>query len=218
MSNFKKIEQPMSLAKSASDALREAVLTGELEPGKIYNEIALANGLGISRTPVREALLELSNRGLFTFLPRKGVVVTSYTARQVEDLFELRRVIELAVIEKVSMAYPHCDISKVEKILHGQREISYKKDPPIQLYLQCDRMFHVKLAELGGNQRFIDVLENIRDIFELVAIKALNKEERWEEVLSEHEEILKAVKKGNISEAKRAVEYHLHRSEEAVLG
>jgi GntR family transcriptional regulator, rspAB operon transcriptional repressor len=218
MWKLKKIEQPQSLAQSAREALREAVLAGHLKPGEVYNEMSLAEELGISRTPTREALLELSNRGLFTFLPRKGVMVTSYTTCQVEDLFEFRRVIELAVVEKVSRFRPPCDFSWLEKALKEQREIYQRKDRPIHLYLQFDRIFHVTLAELAGNQRFVDVLENIRDIFELVATKALNKQERWEEVLAEHEEIVRAVKGGDPIETKRAVEFHLHQSEEAVLG
>ena len=84
----------------AYNALRDAISNGNLRHDEIYNEIALAKELGISRTPVREALLELSSQELVTFLPRRGVIVNSFTDKDIEEVFELRKAIELAAVEK----------------------------------------------------------------------------------------------------------------------
>ena len=110
------------LAKMAYERLRDSILNGQLEPGQIYNEMALAKELGISRTPVREALLEFSAQGLITFLPRKGVVIKHYTRKDVIEIFELRRVVELTAIEKVAKADPPLDLSRIEKYLEDQRK------------------------------------------------------------------------------------------------
>ena len=104
MAKLRSINQPLPLAKMAYEALRDSILAGELISGEVYNEMALAKELGISRTPVREALLELSTRGLVSFLPRRGVIVKRYTKRDVEEIFELRKAIELAAVEKVAKA------------------------------------------------------------------------------------------------------------------
>ena len=110
------------MAKMAYERLRDSILNGQLEPGQIYNEMALTKELGISRTPVREALLEFSAQGLITFLPRKGVVIKHYTRKDVIEIFELRRVVELTAIEKVAKADPPLDLSRIEKSLENQRK------------------------------------------------------------------------------------------------
>ena len=110
------------MAKMAYERLRDSIFNGQLQPGQIYNEMALAKELGISRTPVREALLEFSAQGLITFLPRKGVVIKHYTRKDVIEIFELRRVVELAAIEKVAKADPPLDLSRIEKYLEDQRK------------------------------------------------------------------------------------------------
>ena len=91
MESLKAISQPKSLAKIAYAKLRSAILNGELRAGELYNEIAIAKQMGISRTPVRESLLELTSKGLVTFLPRRGVMIRSLSEEDLEELFELRR-------------------------------------------------------------------------------------------------------------------------------
>lgn len=94
------INQPESLSKMAYNALRNMILDGHFRRGEIYSEMAFANELGISITPVRKALLELSSKDLITFMPRRGVIVNSFTDQDIEDVFELRKAIELAAVQK----------------------------------------------------------------------------------------------------------------------
>lgn len=215
MPNLKAIKHPLPLAKIAYEVLRDSILTGQLIPGEVYNEMALAKELGISRTPVREALLELSSQGLVTYLPRKGVVVKHYTKRDVEEIFELRSAIELAALEKVVKASPPYDLTKLEKSIDDQRKAWKKNDS--DAYIHFDRVFHLAFCEMMGNRRFFAILENIRDLIHLMAIQALDKEGRWEEVLNEHKEVIFAVKQGNVDLGKRAMDYHLEKSKQAVL-
>ncbi|MBW2094335.1 MAG: GntR family transcriptional regulator [Deltaproteobacteria bacterium] len=215
MPNLKAIAQPLPLAKIAYEALRDSILTGQLIPGEVYNEMALAKELGISRTPVREALLELSSQGLVIYLPRKGVMVKHYTRRDVEEIFELRKAIELAALEKVAKASPPYDLSKLEKTLEEQRKAWKRNDS--DAYIHFDRVFHLAFCEMIGNRRFFRILENIRDLIHLMATQALDREGRWEEVINEHGKVILAVQEGNGDLAKEAMDYHLERSKEAVL-
>jgi len=215
MPNLKAITQPLPLAKMAYKALRDSILAGQLIPGEVYNEMALAKELGISRTPVREALLELSSQGLVTYLPRKGVVVKHYTRRDVEEIFELRKAIELAALEKVVKASPSYDLSKLEKSLDNQHKAWKRNDS--DAYIHFDRVFHLAFCEMIGNRRFFNILENIRDLIHLMAIQALDRKGRWEEVISEHGEVIKAVRERKPAMAGKAMDYHLDRSKEAVL-
>lgn len=215
MVKLKTIAQPLPLAKMAYQALRDSILSGDLVPGQIYNEMTLARELGISRTPVREALLELSSQGLVTYLPRKGVMVKHYTKRDVEEIFELRKAIELTALEKIARSSSLADLSPLEKSLESQRRAWRRKDS--DAYIRFDRSFHLMFCEMIGNRRFVAILENIRDLIHLMAVRALNREGRFEEVLREHEKVISSLRKGDAQSAKRAMDYHLEWSKEAVL-
>jgi DNA-binding GntR family transcriptional regulator len=214
MPKLQPINQPESLAKIAYDALRESILTNKLKRDEIYTEMSLAKDLGISRTPVREALLELSSQGLVTFLPRKGVLVNRYTKQDVEEIFELRKAIELAAVEKVARNFKSHDFGKIEEVFQGQRKAAKKKD--YLAYIQADRVFHTTLSEMTKNRRFVAIMENIRDMIHLMGIHALVAENRAEEVIAEHEKVLEAVRKGKPLEAREAMDYHLDQSKQAV--
>ena len=215
MPKLQAITPPQPLAKIAYEALRESIQNSQLVPGEIYNEMNLAKELGISKTPVREALLELSAQGLVTFLPRKGVIVNHYTRRDIEEIFELRKAIELAAIEKVAKASPPCDPHRIEKTLKDQKIAFKKKD--FLSYMNADRLFHTTISELTGNQRFVTVVENIRDMIHLMGIQALLLEGRGEKVIAEHEKVLEAIKEGDPELARKTLEYHLYQSKKAVL-
>jgi DNA-binding transcriptional regulator YhcF (GntR family) len=121
MSKLPVIAKPESLAKMARDALLNSILSGELNTDEVYNEMALAKDLGISRTPVREALLELSVLGFIQFIPRRGVVVNRFDRQDIDEIFELRKALETAIVEKAARAVPPADLADIEKTLGDQR-------------------------------------------------------------------------------------------------
>jgi len=215
MPNLKVIKKPLPLAKIAYQALRNSILNGNLVAGEIYNEMALAKELGVSRTPVREALLELSAQELVVFLPRKGVKVNPFSRRDVEEIFELRMAIELAATENVAKHSPPRDLSKLMQSLKNQRKAMQEKD--YLAYLQADRMFHSGFSELTGNRRFVSIMANLRDMVHLMGRQALARESRWHEVIEEHKRVLDAVSEGRPLRARKAMAEHIERSKQAVL-
>jgi DNA-binding GntR family transcriptional regulator len=214
MPKFSTIEQPDSLAKKAHESIRNSILSGDWKIGELYNEKAIAADLGISRTPVREALLELASQGLIVFLPRKGLMVNRFTRCDVDEIFELRKAVELAAVEKITRALPLFDLFEIEESLLKQRKAANEKDYPV--YMEADRLFHTRFSELTNNRRLIAILENLRDMIHMMGYKALSLEGRALEVIEEHQAIFEAVKKGNVEEARRAMENHLQKSKEAV--
>ena len=215
MPKFAALKQPESLAKMAYEAIRKSILSGQWKIGELYNEKAIAADLGISRTPVREALLELASQDLIIFLPRRGLMVNRFTRRDVDEIFELRKAIELAAVEKVTVAAPPFDLFEIEDALLSQRKAVKQKD--YFAFMEADRLFHTRFSELTNNRRIIAILENIRDMIHVMGAKALALEGRSLEVIEEHQTIFEAVKKGNIEEARRAMAYHLDQSKEAVV-
>jgi len=215
MPKFAALKQPESLAKMAYEAIRKSILSGQWKIGELYNEKAIAADLGISRTPVREALLELASQDLIIFLPRRGLMVNRFTHHDVDEIFELRKAIELAAVEKITVADPPFDLFEIEEALLSQRKAVKQKD--YFAFMEADRLFHTSFSELTSNRRLIVILDNIRDMIHVMGAKALALEGRAVEVIKEHQTIFEAVKKGNIEEARRAMAYHLDQSKEAVV-
>ena len=176
--------------------------------------MALAKKLGISKTPVREALLELSNQGLVTFLPRKGLVVNHFSRRDVEEIFELRWVIELYAIQKVAKSAKSYDLTPIENSLHAQRKAIGHKDT--MGYLKANAIFHRTFSELTNNRRFLEIYKNISDMIRLMSLQAALAD-RMAETIAEHEKILTAVRQENPHKARKAIEYHLRQFRTAVL-
>mgnify|MGYP001815088894 FL=1 len=215
MLKFAAIKQPESLAKMAYEAIRKSILSGQWKIGELYNEKAIAAVLGISRTPVREALLELASQDLIIFLPRRGLMVNRFTRRDVDEIFELRKAVELAAVEKITATSPPFDLIEIEDSLLSQRKAVKQKD--YLAFMEADRLFHTRFSELTNNRRIIAILENIRDMIHVMGAKALALEGRALEVIEEHQTIFEAVKKGNIEEARKAMAYHLDQSKGAVV-
>lgn len=209
------IVQPLPLAKLAYERLKEAILSGHMKPGEVYNEMALAAEMGVSRTPVREALLELASQGFVTFLPRKGVMVNYFTLQDAQEFFELRKVIEVAVIEKVTANSKRLNFRQADTELRLIKKAAAKNDRVG--FLKADRAFHMELARLAGNRRMTAVLNNLRDLISLLGLEALSKPQRMQEVIEEHQRVYDAVKQGEVAAAKAAMELHLDATKNAVL-
>ncbi len=209
------IEQPLQLAKLAYEALRDSILSGHLAPGDIVNEMALAKELGISRTPVREALLELSSQGLVDILPRKGVRIKYFTERDVKEVCEIRELIELAVVEELARKEPGRSFKRLQGALEQQREAL--KNGDMVEFLKADRLFHLALTNLADNRRLPKILENLRDLIQVMGKEALTRQGRVGEVLEEHLDIVACIKQGKMREAKEAMQRHLRRSRSAIL-
>lgn len=209
------IVQPLPLTRLAYERLRESVLSGHMAPGEIYNEMALAKELGVSRTPVREALLELASQGLVTFLPRKGVQVNYFTQRDVEEVFEIRAALELAVVEKIARAHDHLDFRRIDRSLRENARAAERANA--DAFLRADRDLHAEMAKLAGNDRVVAILSNLRDVIHLMSVEALSKPHRMQEVPAEHAIVVEAMRSGRMEEATEAMRRHMDWSKQAVL-
>ncbi len=209
------LNKPEPLAKMAYNALRDSILSNTLTSGTIYNEKNLAQQLGISRTPVREALLELSSQGLIEFLPRKGVVVNSFKEQDINEIFELRQIIETHAFKMACTRSPKIDFTEMEQCVEAQRRIAMESGE-ISKFMEIDRTFHMAFARQTGNQRLIAIMDNIRDILHIMGSYALVVKGRMLEVVQEHKNILNAVKAGDVENTLTLLSAHLDQSKSAV--
>ena len=212
---LRSIEQPLQLARLAYEALRDSILIGHLAPGNIVNEMALAKELGISRTPVREALLELSSQGLVEILPRKGIRVKYFTERDVNEVCDIRELIELAVVEGLARKGAGPSPKRLESALEQQRQAV--TDGDMVGFLEADRRFHLALTALADNRRLRKILDNLGDLIHVMGKQGLTRTGRVAEVLEEHLNVVDCIKQGKVEDAREATLVHLRRSRNAIL-
>ncbi|MCF8039308.1 MAG: GntR family transcriptional regulator [Desulfohalobiaceae bacterium] len=208
--NLRPVDQPESLKQIAYRAMHKALMAGELKQGEIYKEKELSKLLSTSRTPVREALLELAAKGMVTFLPRKGVLINQFDVQDLNEIFELRKALELAAVEKVARIIADNDLEKLQAVLDEQRTSAEENN--VIRFLDLDRRFHTLLSAMTNNRRLVESLETIRDLLQVMSAKALAAEGRLEEVIREHETVLQAVAAKDPGLARKKMDLHLEES------
>lgn len=209
-----RINKPEPLAKTALKALRTSILSNDLTTGVVYNEKGLARDLGISRTPVREALLELSAKRLVKFLPQKGVIINTFSQKDVEDVFDVRTALEVYSIQKICKHIETTDISLLKDCLEDQKEALAENDAG--QFMEADRRFHIGFTTLTKNNYLMEMMHDIRDIMHLMGFKALGIKGRMQQVVHEHQAVLTAVAAGDAAAAVSSMEAHLALSKTAV--
>ena len=212
---LKNLIVPPSLKEMAFESIKAAILSKKLEPGKVYNEQKLAKELGISKTPVREALLDLKAKGFITLLPRRGFQIKVLTEKDIKNLYEVRIALETAIVRSIIPKLTEAALKKIDTIHEKERAV-IKADDRLR-YLQIDRELHLCLAGITENQYMITSLENIRDLIDWMGFKALTWRERTKEVEQEHEKVIEKLREKDIEGAEHMMEEHIRITEKNVL-
>ena len=220
--NLTQIETPTSLTSTTKEAIKNAIIKGELKQGAIYSELALASQWGISKTPIHNALVELSGKGFVTILPRKGFKVGALTTKDLGSLFQFRRALEITVVDHVTGSLQPQEIQLFEKLV-----TDFENSATIEDFMGNDRAFHERLTQLTDNQFFIDALKNVWDHMAWLGAGNLVRQssgpelgKNQKQVFSsqrEHRKIWEAIKKGDKIRAKQSMEKHLLRVEQQYL-
>jgi len=202
----------LGLTRSLVDDLREKIIIGELVPGQKINEIQLASNLGISRSPLREALRVLENERLIVSIPRKGSFVTRISLEDLEEAYQIREMIECYAIdllqENQTMELPRV-ISCADKT--SMLDAPLEADPPkVKLaYLAAMADYHYALIESTGNIRLFQLYQTVhssinRYIFLNAFLKGALQHRK-----EEHYQILECIKRGKYDEAKTVMRTHI---------
>ncbi len=202
----------MSSAKERSyEQLKKEILDGEMLPGQQIVELECAHRLNVSRTPLREALRILEKEGLVEYHSNRGVFVRKLDETEIEEMYELREVIETFIFSKVYYKVNKEDYLKLEDNISEAREALKKKN-----YEKIAKLFeeyHQLMADIAKAPMAKLFLENIRNYMYLVRKKNLvNSEKRVKEAIDEHEELIQLMKTTEIEEFKRACEKHIRSS------
>ena len=143
------------------NTLRKAILRGNLEPGERLREIHLADKLGVSRTPIREAIRKLELEGLVVMIPRKGAVVAEITEKSLRDVLEVRRALEALAVRLACEKILDAEVEELKVAAERFEEALETGD--VTAFAEADVRFHDIIYRATDNQRLIQLLYNLRE-------------------------------------------------------
>ena len=191
------------------NTLRQAILTGELKPGERLMEIHLANKLGVSRTPIREAIRKLELEGLVKIIPNKGAYVTGITPKDVQDIYMIRSILEGMCARWATEHITPEQIEQLEEIvLLSEFHLKKDKDKVVQVS-DLDGKFHHVLYEASNSRIMEHTLSDFHKYVKMARMLSVGAKNRAEKSIEEHKAILEAIKKGDADEAERLANLHI---------
>lgn len=209
-----KMDEYLPLRDVVFNTLREAILRGELKPGERLMEIQLANKLGVSRTPIREAIRKLELEGLVLMIPRKGAEVAQITEKSLRDVLEVRRALENLAVQLACLRMSPQTLADLKAAARAFEEILGGED--VTAVAEADVAFHDVIYMATDNQRLISLLNNLREQMYRYRVEYLKKKECHKQLLWEHQEIIRAIEAGEIDVATKITEQHIDNQVEAV--
>lgn len=206
----KQIQRPDSLGKMATDRLRQAIMSGDFDLGEPISETSLATVLGISKTPVREALSVLKIEGLVTSIPQKGTFVFTLSSKDVADICELRYALESTALRLAFERNRQAIIERLHKVF--ERMVRARKRGDTREYLLLDTEYHVQILEHCGNQYLADTYDVILGKVAALRTHLAYHPTHTEKSFAEHKTIADAIGEGNLSNALMILEKHITRA------
>ncbi|MGC4018517.1 MAG: GntR family transcriptional regulator [Muricomes sp.] len=198
------------------NTLRQAILRGELKPGERLMEIQLANKLGVSRTPIREAIRKLELEGLVLMIPRRGAEVAEITEKNLRDVLEVRAALEELAVQLACVRINPEGIVKLKEAAKDFEDSLNSDD--ITRIAEADVAFHDIIYIATDNERLIQLLNNLREQMYRYRVEHLKQKECHPQLLEEHQEIIRAIENGEGDVATRLTSQHIHHQVTAVTG
>lgn len=196
-----------SYRERVAEALRAALIAGELRPGEVYSAPSLAARFGVSATPVREAMLDLAKEGLVDAVPNKGFRVTVVSDRQLDEYTRVRALIEIPTVTELATT---ADRVSLEALRPAAREIvAAAAAGDLIAYVDADTRFHLGLLALAGNTHLVEVVADLRGRSRLYGLTALVEAGRLLASAEEHLELLDALLDGDTRAVHTVMTRHL---------
>lgn len=208
--------------RSAADAayadLKERILDGELPGGTMVSEGTIADALGVSRTPVREAFLRLQAEGWMRLYPKRGALVVEVQPRELDDVVEARVLIETDAVRRLARDAARADgvAAELRDILERQRRAYVEGDLPA--LADADAAFHATIVDAGGNALLAGFFGSLRDRQRRMVARSLwRREERAERVLEDHELLIRLIGAGDVTAFEVALSRHIRHTHRELL-
>ena len=194
--------------------LRDLILKGEFKPGDRLMEIPLADKLGVSRTPVREAIRLLEREGLAITIPRRGAQVARMTEKDLSDVLEVREVLDELAVEKACKNFNDETMEKLTASMEIFKKAVSEDDP--KAIVEADEGFHRVIYEAADNPRLMSIVDNLKEQMYRFRFEYVKKEKNYDKLIEEHTALIDGMKKGDVSFVKNVMHTHLENQVDAV--
>ena len=197
------------------NTLRQAILLGELKPGERLMEIHLADKLGVSRTPIREAIRKLELEGLVTMVPRKGAEVAQITEKSMNDVLEVRRALDALCAE---LACDRITDEELEALGHACEDFGAAvRTKDLKQIAQADVALHDIIVKATGNQRLIQLVNNLSEQMYRYRFEYIKDTNQHETLVEEHRIIYQSIANKDKQTAAEAAKTHIDNQEKAII-
>jgi DNA-binding GntR family transcriptional regulator len=210
-------QQNMTDAVYAS--LREAILSRRFAPGQRIHVDELRQQLGVSRTPLKDALNRLALQGLVRVAPRYGTFVSELSADVMAEISDVRLVLELHAVELGVPRVSRQQLLQMRQNVDAMETTVTPQDncTDHMAFVSSDHDFHQVILEAAGNRKLVEVYENLNVHIQVARVYYMSTDKRAQQVCDEHEAILRAYESGNVAAAKQALTTHLDTARRATL-
>lgn len=203
------------LREVVSETLRKAIKDGVLKPGERLMEIQLAEELGVSRTPIREAIRKLELEGFVVMVPRRGTYVADISLKDIAQVFEIRSALEQLSAGLAAERITPDELEDLERILVEVN--GYIQHDDFDKIVEADIRFHDILYHGSRNNRLVDILNNLREQMLRFRSISMHYPGRLRDTWEEHRLLVEAIAERNSSQARKIAKKHMENSEKTLL-
>ena len=210
-----RLEGYQPLRDMVFDVLMSAIMQGQLSPGERLLEVQLADEMGVSRTPVREAIRRLELEGFVVMVPRKGAYVAGLSINDVEEVYEIRTVLETLAVRLAAQRMQPADYAQLDDLSEKMR--ATWQEGNVDNWVSLDASFHELLYKFSRNERLVAMMNNIMEQLSRYRIISLANVEVRHNSLSEHQELIEALKRRDSEAAATAVAMHIENTKQSLI-
>lgn len=210
-----KLDSYKPLREVVSEALREAIVSGILKPGERLMEIQLAEELGVSRTPIREAIRRLELEGFLVMVPRRGTYVADLSIKDINEVFEIRTALDVLAAGLAAERITEEELEDMERLLVQIGEFIEAGDA--ERIVEADGQFHDILYQASRNDRLVGIISNLREQFTRFRSISMAYPGRIKNTLDEHRRLVEAIAQRNPELAQQCAREHMENAEQTLL-
>ena len=199
------------------ETLRDAIIRQVLKPCERLMEIQLADEMGVSRTPVREAIRKLELEGLVVMVPRKGAYVAGVSMKDIHEVYEVRSALEMLAVTLAAERITDEELDALERQVLRESEEESKKDGSLDNIIYIDSSFHDIIYQAAHNQRLVQFVNILQEQLQRFRAASLARPGRSKTALEEHKKIVEALSERNGELAARLAREHIENAENAMI-
>lgn len=210
-----KINNYKPLRDIVFETIREAIVEGTLKAGERLMEVQLAEEMGVSRTPVREAIRKLELEGLVIMLPRKGAYVAGISTKEIAEVFEVRAALESLAAGLAAERITEEELEELNQFMVQVTVNAEKGD--LQKVVQRDTEFHDLIYQASRNNRLVQIINKLREQIQRFRSTSLSYPGRIKETLEEHKKLMGAINERDIIQSRALAQEHIENAEKSMM-